>query len=446
MKPNPDQNDVVLTARLLPDIESTRNQTQNHGSIWGPVFNISTTVIGAGIMSIPATIKVLGIIPGLITLLVVAFLVEITAEFMLRFTQSGQAETYAGLMGESFGKTGSVAVQIAVIVTNLGCLIIYLIIIGDVLCGTESGETLHLGILQEWFGLHWWNSRPYALLFLVIFVMLPVVSLRRVDSLKYTSAISVLLALVFIAISSSMAISAMLQGKTQKLRLFPDFTNQSSVMDLFTAVPVIVTGLAFHVNVHPIRAELGKPSNMRSAIKISLIICVVIYFAIGISGYLLFGDSVMPDILVNFDRNSDTRIGRILDDIVRLSYAVHLILVFPMLNFSLRANVDELVFPKKPIVLALDTTRFMSLTCFILGLSYLIAIAIPNIWYFFQLIGSTSIVCISFIFPGFIILRDIHGISTTKDKIIGVVVIILAVGTSSIAIYTNLNSSNIKEQ
>ncbi|XP_065870297.1 amino acid transporter AVT6C-like [Euphorbia lathyris] len=437
---NPDENDAVLTVHLLPDSDSPENRPRNDGSTWGAVFNISTTVIGAGIMSIPATLKVLGIIPGFITLLIIAILVEITAEFMLRFTQSGQAHTYAGLMAESFGKTGSVAVQLSVIATNLGCLIIYLIIIGDVLCGNESGESLHLGILEEWFGIHWWNSRPYALLFLLLFVMLPVVSLRRVDSLKYTSAISVLLALVFIAITSSMAISAMLQGKTQKLRLFPDFSNESSIFDLFTTIPVFVTGLAFHVNVHPIRAELGKPSNMRSAIRISLIICVAIYFAIGISGYLLFGDSVMPDILVNFDRNSDTRIGQLLDDIVRLSYAVHLILVFPMLNYSLRANVDELLFPKKPM-LALDTTRFMCLTCFILGLSYLTSITIPNIWYFFQLIGSTSIVFISFIFPGFIILRDIHGISSTKDKIMGVIVIILAVGTSSIAIYTNLHSS-----
>ena len=49
------------------------------------------------------------------------------------------------------------------------------------LCGsTQSGGTLHLGILQEWFGIHWWNSRPFALLFVAIFVMLPLVLLRRV--------------------------------------------------------------------------------------------------------------------------------------------------------------------------------------------------------------------------------------------------------------------------
>ena len=68
------------------------------------------------------------------------------------------------------------------------------------------------------------------------------------DSLKYTSGLSILLAVVFIAISSAMAIYAMCQGKTQKLRLFPDFVNQASMLDLFTTIPVFVTGLGFHIN------------------------------------------------------------------------------------------------------------------------------------------------------------------------------------------------------
>lgn len=143
---------------------------------------------------------------------------------------------------------------------------------------------------------------------------------------------------------------------------------------------------------------------MISAVRISLILCAAIYFAIGIFGYLMFGDSIMPDILINFDQVSESAIGSILNDTVRLSYALHLMLVFPLLNFSLRANIDELLFPRKPL-LATDETRFLSLTSFLLAFSYLAAIAIPNIWYLFQFMGSTSAVCLAFIFPGAIVLR-----------------------------------------
>lgn len=98
--------------------------------IWRAVFNVSTTIIGAGIMSIPATLKVLGVIPAFVLIVLVALLVDITVNFMLRATYAGQATTYAGLMKENFGKIGSLAVQICVMITTLGCLIMYLIIIG----------------------------------------------------------------------------------------------------------------------------------------------------------------------------------------------------------------------------------------------------------------------------------------------------------------------------
>lgn len=116
----------------------------------------------------------------------------------------------------------------------------------------------------------------------------------------------------------------------------------------------------------------------------------------------------MPDVLVNFDQNSNTHVGRLLNDIVRISYALHLALVFPIMNYSLRINIDELIFSNKnKPPLASDTPRFVSLTLSLLALTYLVAVAIPNIWYFFQFLGSTTVVCTSFIFPAAIVLRYI---------------------------------------
>ncbi|KAH6762849.1 Transmembrane amino acid transporter family protein [Perilla frutescens var. hirtella] len=404
-------------------------------SLAGAVFNVATSIIGAGIMSIPATLKVLGVIPAFVMIVFIGIVVEISVEFMLRFTYSGDARTYAGLMRESFGRWGAVAVQICVMITNLGCLIMYLIIIGDVLSGT--GED-HLGVLQEWFGVHWWNIRSVALLFIVVFVMLPLLLYRRVESLWLSSAVSVALAVVFVGICSGMAIAALIQGQTQTPRLLPDLNGGLSFFNLFTAIPVIVTAFTFHFNVHAIGVELGKASDMMSAVRIALILCAAIYFAIGIFGYLLFGEATMDDILVNFDQSSSgSSLTSLLNDIVRLSYALHLMLVFPLLNFSLRTNIDEFLFSKRPH-LAVDNKRFLILTLALLALAYILAIAIPSIWYLFQFMGSTSAVCLAFIFPGAVALRDIHGISSGRDKIIAAIMISLAVITSCIAISTNI--------
>ncbi|KAK8612352.1 hypothetical protein V6N13_092468 [Hibiscus sabdariffa] len=72
------------------------------------------------------------------------------------------------------------------------------------------------------------------------------------------------------------------------MRLLSDFANQVPVFDLFTTVPFLVTVFGFNVNIHPIRSELSRPSDMRHAVRISL----AIYFSIGFFGYMLFGDSI----------------------------------------------------------------------------------------------------------------------------------------------------------
>ncbi|XP_057523285.1 amino acid transporter AVT6C-like [Amaranthus tricolor] len=436
-----EERDTELGIPLLQEIQSPIDINGEKGaSLASAVFNISTTMIGAGIMSIPATFKVLGVFPSLSVVLIVALMGDITGEFMLRYTHSGKSTSYAGLMGESFGRIGALALQICVIITSFGCLIIYLIIIGDVLAGTQSGSTIHTGILQEWFGFYWWTSRSFAILFVVLIVILPLVLFRRVDSLRYTSLLAILLAVVFIVISSFMAIEALLEGKTQNLRLMPDFSDKGAIFSLFTTLPVFMTAFGYQINVHPVRAELGEPSDMRLAIRISLLICALFYFSIGFFGYLLFGDSINADMLVNFDQiGHGTVISLVINAIVRLSYAIHLMLVFPIINYCLRFNIDELFFPDKPD-LAKDKTRFLGLTVILLILVYVVAIAIPSIWYCFQILGSTTVLCLILIFPSSIVLRDVHGISSVWDKAVAGILILIALSMSVIALWTNLST------
>ncbi|XP_039047347.1 amino acid transporter AVT6C-like isoform X1 [Hibiscus syriacus] len=471
---DPEKEPLIILARKTPYHRMTSSTSTGanapllqvnkppakHTSVSGVVFNVSTSIIGAGIMAIPATLKVLGVVPAFLLIVIIAWLADISVEFLMRYTNTGKSTTYAGVMKESFGRVGSFVLQACVVLNNLGCLIIYLIIIGksisfrefqqlimflnaemdgDVLSGNQPEGSVHLGVLQEWFGVHWWNSRAFSILFTVVFIMLPLVSYRRVEALRFSSAIAVLLAVLFVAISSVMAITALFQGKTERPRLLPYLDNRASFFDLFTAVPVIVTAFNFHFNVHPIGFEMDKPSDMMKAVRISLILCGAIYFAIGVFGYLLFGESITSDILVNFDQNSGSALGPVLNDIVRLSYALHLMLVFPLLNFSLRANIDEFLFPSR-LIPARDNIRFMSVTVILLAICYLAAIAIPNIWYFFQVMGSTTAVSIAFVFPGAIAFRDVHGISTLRDRIISALMIILAAVTSTIALSTNIYS------
>lgn len=120
---------------LIPKTHKTESDFEgfdefNGASFSGAVFNLSTTIIGAGIMALPATVKKLGMVPGLLAIVLTALLAEKSMGFMIRVSQAGNHTSYGTLVGDSFGKFGKALVQICVIINNIGMLIIYMIIIG----------------------------------------------------------------------------------------------------------------------------------------------------------------------------------------------------------------------------------------------------------------------------------------------------------------------------
>lgn len=108
--------------------------------------------------------------------------------------------------------------------------------------------------------------------------------------------------------------------------------------------------------------------------------------------------------LSNFDSNLGIPYSSVLNDAVRVSYAVHLMLVFPMIFHALRLNLDGLLFSSgRP--LSSDNRRFGIMTALLLLVIFGSAIFIPSIWDAFQFTGATAAVCIAFIFPAAITLR-----------------------------------------
>jgi sodium-coupled neutral amino acid transporter 2 len=123
-----------------------------------------------------------------------------------------------------------------------------------------------------------------------------------------------------------------------------------------------------------------------------------------IFGFLLFGDATLDDVLANFDMDLGIPYSSLLNDAVRVSYAAHLMLVFPIVFFPLRLNLDGLLFPSaRPFHQA--NTRFALLTIGLIATIFLGANFIPSIWDAFQFTGATAAVCLGFIFPASITLR-----------------------------------------
>lgn len=156
--------------------------------------------------------------------------------------------------------------------------------------------------------------------------------------------------------------------------------------------------------VHTIQNELGDSSQMQAVVRSSLSLCAVVYVITGIFGFLLFGESTISDLLSNFDADLGIPYSSLLNDIVRISYAGHVILVFPTIFLPLRLNLDGLLFPTaRP--LALDKKRFVLESMGLLFISLVGAIFIPNIWVAFEFSGATMGGLLAFVFPASITLK-----------------------------------------
>ncbi|KAL4312225.1 hypothetical protein GQ457_01G039810 [Hibiscus cannabinus] len=398
-----DDDDDDVNVDVDPDDYTLVQGKPNTGSgISGAVFNLTTSIIGAGIMALPAAMKVLGVVLGIFMIILIGILSEMSVEMLIRYAVSCKARSYGEVVQIAMGRTAKVLSEICIIVNNAGVLIVYLIIMGDVM----SGSVRHLGVFDQWLGHGFWDHRKLLILAVVVVFLAPLCVLNRIDSLSMTSAASVALAVVFVAVCFAVAFIKLVEGKIDSPRMSPDLGSKMAIWDLIVVIPVMTNAYVCHFNIQPIYNELEgrSPQKMNRVGRITTALCVVVYASTAISGYLLFGEDTEGDVLTNFDRDLGIRFSNALNYIVRVGYILHLVLVFPVIHFSLRQTVDSLVF-EGSAPLTESRKRSFALTVILLVLIYVGSTMIPNIWTAFKFTGATTAVSLGFTFPALIALR-----------------------------------------
>ncbi|GLU22034.1 hypothetical protein SLE2022_381340 [Rubroshorea leprosula] len=413
--------------------------SNNRSGISGAVFNLTTSIIGAGIMALPATMKVLGLVLGCVLIVLIGILSEISVELFVRFSVLCKARSYGEVVQSAMGRTARVLSEICIIINNAGVLVVYLIIMGDVM----SGSLHHTGVFDQWLGNGVWDNRKLLILVVVVIFLAPLCALNKIDSLSLTSAASVALAVIFVFVCFVVAFIKLIEGKIEAPRIGPDFGSKQAILDLLVVIPIITNAYVCHFNVQPIYNELEgcSPQKMNQVGRITTVLCVVVYALTAISGYLLFGKDTESDVLTNFDKDLGIRFSTALNYIVRVGYILHLVLVFPVIHFSLRQTVDGLVF-EGAAPLAESRKRSFALTVVLLALIYFGSTVIPNIWTAFKFTGATTAVSLGFTFPALIALRLSHQgvILSTGERFLAWSMLIMAVIVSIVGVIGNIYS------
>nr|GEW92027.1 transmembrane amino acid transporter family protein [Tanacetum cinerariifolium] len=428
----------------LDKLASGFGSNHDFGSgLYGAVFNLTTSVIGAGIMALPATMKVLGLLVGVVLIFLMGVLSEISVEFLIRFAVQCKANSYGEVVEHALGKPFRIVSEICIVINNAGVLVVYLIILGDVM----SGSLRHIGVFDQWLGNGFWDHRKVVIFIVVVVFLAPLCLFDKIDSLSTTSAASVALAVVFVVVAFVVAFIKVVEGKIDAPRLTPDFSSKTAILDLLVVIPIMSNAYVCHFNVQPIYNELKdrSPEKMNKVGRMTTLLCVAIYASTAIAGYLLFGDDTESDILTNFDKPLGIKFSTALTYIVRVGYVLHLVLVFPVIHFSLRQTVDELAFEGRGPLYE-NRKRCVSLTVVLLALVYIGSTMIPSIWTAFKFTGATTAVSLGFTFPALIALRlsSLGPGLTSRERFLAWLMLCLAVIVSVVGVAGNIFSMQNK--
>ena len=362
-------------------------KVQNEGSsLVASIVNMMNTIVGAGVLSIPLTVKKSGIIGAFILLAISLYLSLEGAKMLSTTAVYTMAESYGMVANNLHMPFMGILGDWAMIIFDLGVSVAYLIIlfsqVKDLLVnwGNVAVETAN-------------NLYPLIGSLVTLFIAFPLLCIPSIDALRFVSGASVFCICLFVVIAVVKGVAQLVKGGLEYNLLPQDLAGFTS------AVSVFFTSLCCHVNIPKMTAELRIPENSRFSNKVKKMIridnvaflsCGAIYFVVGACGYLAYGNSIESNLLTNFSNDKAWYLN-----IVKLAYALVVLFSYPTLAFAAVVTFDKICFKKQPRPLwrrIVECFIWSAISCFI-------AIIIPQLDTVFGITGSLCGILVNFAIP-----------------------------------------------
>jgi sodium-coupled neutral amino acid transporter 11 len=161
----------------------SKNSPTGTSSLSQAIFNLSNTIVGAGIIGLPYGLKRSGLVLGLLLMMIVAGLTNYSLRLLIRTAVRHRKTTYEDLVFLSFGNKGVAVVAGARFLFSAGGMVSYLIILGDTISAVmdAADATIHNET----------TTRRVAIGTASLLFLLPLVLLRDITSLSHTSVLSI---------------------------------------------------------------------------------------------------------------------------------------------------------------------------------------------------------------------------------------------------------------
>jgi len=315
----------MSTSELNGSGPSTKGQGS---SMLGAMCNFINTIVGAGIIGLPYAFEQTGVFTGVILLAIVAAFVEYGVRGLITTGDRTSKNSYEALCEKSLGKVGYVIVTVFMFIFAFGAMIAYIGVIGD---------NVPIVFDEFWPG-SFMTDKTYSTLVFSIAFILPLCLLKNMSSLQYSSGVSLVLVVIFLAI---VGIRAPTVAKDQDIRASTENNPyEFAKEDLFSGIGVMFFAFVCHQIVFNVynSMEDKTPEKMSVVIRVSVLISFVLSVALALIGYLSFFSQAESSIFDNFS-DEDNAICT-----ARLFLSLTMVFTFPLEAFVARYSVLALFF------------------------------------------------------------------------------------------------------
>ncbi|KAG9302495.1 hypothetical protein G9A89_007199 [Geosiphon pyriformis] len=431
------------------------------------VINLANTILGTGMLAMPAALASLGLILGGFMICFSAFTSGLGLYFLSRAASrtEGRHSSFFAVSKLTY-PSAAIWFDLAIAIKCFGVGISYLIIIGELMPQVVRGL-----ISENDFGAEYtilFDRRFWITVFMIIIV--PLAFLKRLDSLRYTSLIAIfaVIYLLFIVVYSYLG---------------PDYEVPEDKIHLikfsgrfFTNLPIFVFAFTCHQNIFTIYNELEDNSQLKinRVIFCAITSTLIIYQVIATIGYLTFGEDVSSNIISECNPNQyadllcllisiDWALGFFFT-IGRIAIVILVLFSYPLQAHPCRASLDKvlsafsdrshslgssissqenndsdpLLNARRDKVPYSSNLKYFFMTTAILISGYLVAMLVSKLDLVLAFVGSTGSTTISFILPGIFYYKLHESKRWTPKKILSVCLLVYGLAVMSVCLTMNI--------
>ncbi|SPO25161.1 related to amino acid vacuolar transport protein AVT2 [Ustilago trichophora] len=367
------------------DGEGIPDWLKRGAGVFDATVNMANSILGAGIVGLPYSMRESGFVAGLGLLVGLSFLTDWTIRLIVLNAKLSGRITYIEIMEHCFGPNGKAAVSIFQFAFGFGGMCAFCVVIGDTI--PHVIKMIFPSLAGTFLA-----NRQFVITFFTLAISYPLSLYRNIEKLSKASAIALISMVVII-------VAVTVRGPAMPAELKGDPSLRFTIVNvsnLVRSISVISFAFVCHHNSLLIYGSLKEPSMNKfgQVTHYSTIIAAAATITMSVAGYWSFEEKTLSNVLNNFP-NDD-----VIVNIARGLFGLNMLTTLPLECFVCREVLETYFFAGE-----FDRNRHLIFTSSLVVTAMIISLLTCDLGIVLELTGGLSATALAFIFPSLCYLK-----------------------------------------